>query len=492
MSSVEHPITDIKAVARSHRSKLPLYISERRLLLTLGDLSVLNLVLALVLILVDPASQVATVPVWRYVLWFGLLNVVWLAVAAVFDVFDLRRASQAYRSAWNAAGAAFIAGSIYWLIPFLPPILPSRRIFVFALPVLLALSIGVWRWVYARLLAQPQFNHNALVIGAGQSGAHLARAIAQHTQHDSAESNGIGYHILGFIDDDTSKLNTLVENIPVIGTRTQLVHLAQALQPTEIVLAITHTDTIEPDLFRAILDCHEMGVPITTMSSLYERTMQRVAVEHTGRSLNAIMPVAPAAMHRFYLASKRLLDIAIALLGCIVLLLAMPLVWLANRLTDPGDLFYSQTRVGKNGRLFKVHKFRSMVMDAEAYSGAVWATEDDPRITPIGRILRATRIDELPQFWNVLKGEMSLVGPRPERPHFVDQLADEIIYYRVRHAVKPGITGWAQINYRYGASVDDSLIKLQYDLYYIRHQSIRLDLEIMLRTVQVMLGMRGR
>jgi lipopolysaccharide/colanic/teichoic acid biosynthesis glycosyltransferase len=192
------------------------------------------------------------------------------------------------------------------------------------------------------------------------------------------------------------------------------------------------------------------------------------------------------------MAGRRLFDILIAILGCFVVLLVSPLIWLLNRLTAPGDLFYRQERVGEAGKLFQIVKFRSMMMDAEQGTGAVWATNGDPRVTPVGRILRRMRIDEFPQFWNVLKGDMSVIGPRPERPYFVNQLSTELPFYRVRHAVKPGITGWAQVKYRYGASAEDSLVKLEYDLYYIKHQSPYVDLQILLKTIQVVLGFKGR
>ncbi|MBP7963582.1 MAG: sugar transferase [Caldilineaceae bacterium] len=188
---------------------------------------------------------------------------------------------------------------------------------------------------------------------------------------------------------------------------------------------------------------------------------------------------------------KRLIDLGTALVGLGGLLVVAPLIWLVNRLTSPGDLFYWQERVGKDGRLFRMVKFRSMIMNAEADTGPVWAQENDARITPIGHFLRKSRLDEMPQFWNVLKGEMSLVGPRPERPEFVESLVEEIPEFQSRHVVKPGITGWAQVNHRYVASVDDTLIKLQYDLYYIEHQGGRLDTEIVSKTVRVVLAMQG-
>ncbi|PYQ82399.1 MAG: hypothetical protein DMG01_01075, partial [Acidobacteria bacterium] len=184
-------------------------------------------------------------------------------------------------------------------------------------------------------------------------------------------------------------------------------------------------------------------------------------------------------------------DVAVATAALLVLTPVLVAIAIAIRLTSRGPVFYRQRRVGQNGQLFHVHKFRSMCQDAEAASGAVWAAKGDARITPLGRILRRTRLDELPQFWNILCGHMSLVGPRPERPEFVGALSQQIRFYAQRHIVKPGLTGWAQVRYTYGASVEDALEKLQYDLFYIKHMSITMDLMIMLETVKTVILRRG-
>jgi lipopolysaccharide/colanic/teichoic acid biosynthesis glycosyltransferase len=185
------------------------------------------------------------------------------------------------------------------------------------------------------------------------------------------------------------------------------------------------------------------------------------------------------------------MDISLSLIGLLGLLLLLPFIALAMMLDSPGTLFFRQERVGKGGRSFSIIKFRTMVPDAEKLTGPKWATEDDPRVTRVGRFLRKSRLDELPQLINVLRGEMSLVGPRPERPHFVEQLSRSIPFYRTRNVIKPGVTGWAQVRYAYGNSVTDSLVKLQYDLYYIRHQNLVLDMLIIIRTVGKMFKFAG-
>ena len=235
-----------------------------------------------------------------------------------------------------------------------------------------------------------------------------------------------------------------------------------------------------------------MGVHVTTMSSVYENLTGRVPVQHVGRDLYLALPSGDRPSERVYTAVKRLFDVVVAAFGMTVLAVVAMFVAIGNHFNSPGPLFYQQDRVGKGGKPFLVYKFRSMIPDAEAETGAVWATTNDDRITPVGRFLRKTRLDELPQFINVLKGEMSLIGPRPERPEFVEHLAQSIPFYRARHAVRPGITGWAQVSYRYGSSDDDARIKLEYDLYYVNHMSPLLDIRIMLRTIQVMLAFKGQ
>jgi lipopolysaccharide/colanic/teichoic acid biosynthesis glycosyltransferase len=228
------------------------------------------------------------------------------------------------------------------------------------------------------------------------------------------------------------------------------------------------------------------------MATVYERLTGRVAVEHASRNVEVAAGSSSGALQRVYGLFKRMNDLPAALVGLVVLGLSLPLIWLGNRLWSPGPLFFRQKRVGQGGRPFTLIKYRSMVPNAERLSGAVWATEGDNRITTFGHYLRKMHLDELPQVINVLRGEMSLVGPRPERPEFVGQLSELIPFYRARHCLKPGITGWAQIHQDYGDSIEGAREKLEYDLYYVKNASPTLDITIILRTVAKMLGMKGR
>jgi sugar transferase (PEP-CTERM system associated) len=239
----------------------------------------------------------------------------------------------------------------------------------------------------------------------------------------------------------------------------------------------------------ALLEMKMSGVRFDYLASIYERYTGKIAVENLRPSwliFSAGFRTTPRV-----LAVKRSIDVVVASVGLIIALPIMALVAAAVKATSTGPALYHQRRVGERGSTFLVYKFRSMRADAERTSGAVWSRSGDDRVTPVGRWIRATRLDELPQLWNILRGDMSIVGPRPERPEFIQQLSDEIPYYNQRHMVKPGLTGWAQVRYPYGSSVEDAMQKLQYDLFYIKHISLSMDAWIVLCTVKTVLSRRG-
>jgi len=350
-----------------------------------------------------------------------------------------------------------------------------------------------WRSAYPRLLSARRFARRALVVGAGRAGQMVLEALRE--QGDGA------YQVVGFVDDDAAKWGQAVgwrkgsladardPGPRVLGDRHALRELIAEHGVTTLVLAITHE--VDGDLLAALLDCLELGVEIVPMAVLYEQLTGRVPAEHIGESWYVAMPIDHPGTGVVWPAVKRLMDVLLASVGLVLFGVALPFIALAIYVDSPGPIFYTQERVGKGGRVFRAYKLRSMVPNAEN-GGAVWAQKNDPRVTRVGRLLRKAHIDEFPQFLNILKGEMSAVGPRPERPEFVEELAREIPFYRVRHAVKPGMAGWGLVKQGYGASKEDALLKLQYDLYYIKHQSLWLDLIILLRTVVDTLTLRGR
>jgi exopolysaccharide biosynthesis polyprenyl glycosylphosphotransferase len=258
----------------------------------------------------------------------------------------------------------------------------------------------------------------------------------------------------------------------------------------ELILAITRD--ISTPLFHALMECKEQGVQITLMPVLFEQLTGQVPIEHIGDNWNVALPLDSAEAGGFFPIVKRIFDVTGALLGVSLFVLCLPFIILAIRLDSPGPIFYSQERVGKGGKVFKLLKLRTMVSDAERDGHALRAQAHDPRITRVGRILRKMRLDEMPQLLNILKGDMSAVGPRPERPEHLAELDRLIPFHRLRNAVKPGMAGWAVVNYDYVDSVEDARIRLQYDLYYIKHQSLWLDFLILLRTMGHMFMLKGR
>ncbi len=476
------------------RIKLPslgLGASERRLLLAIMDVACLWLALALAIIWRTDWDRIGAGHLfWGNPSWFVTLLLLWLPVGTLLDIFNLALAASTSHSVIACGAATLLTVLIYQFIPyFTPPLGPRGVIFTFG--ALALLLVCAWRATYALLFVQPSFQQRALVLGAGASG----RALATLLGHVPASGNpfrGTGYQIVGFLDDDPAKQGTVVDGISVLGGSDRLPVLAAELGADEVVLAITHRHTMLEGAFEAILACRERGIRVTTMPSLCERLLGRIPVDHVGRDLQAVLPLEKGPTERLFTAAKWAADRIAGVVGLLALAVLAPLVALANAISSPGPLFFRQSRVGKGGRLFDVIKFRTMTPDAERLTGAVWCAAADPRITPVGRLLRKTRLDELPQCLNILRGEMSLIGPRPERPEFVAQLAEQIPFYRARHAVLPGLTGWAQVRYGYGDSVDDARIKLEHDLYYVKHAGFYLDLLILLKTPAIMFSLRGQ
>jgi exopolysaccharide biosynthesis polyprenyl glycosylphosphotransferase len=355
---------------------------------------------------------------------------------------------------------------------------PPRLFFIYFL-VIACSGIILWRWTYAAASSFLPIQHSVLIVGGGEGARDIARALKQVSR--------VSYQVMGFVDDDSVMRSDLLDDVPVLGRIEDLPRLVTQFNAQEIVVATDRA--IDSTLFQLLVDCHGLGARVSYMPDLYDQLSRRIPVQHTDPAwaLNVIEKLPS----RLSLSCKRLVDLILAGVGLLTLAPFLPLVALAIKLDSPGPVFYRQIRSGRAGRHFTILKFRTMVVDAEQDGQARWATEDDPRITAVGRFLRKTRVDELPQLHNVLRGDMSIVGPRPERPEFVEQLAQEIPFYRTRLMVKPGLTGWAQIHYSYGNSTEDALIKLQYDFHYLRYWSFWMDLYIIFRTLGVAFRFKG-
>lgn len=476
-------------------TRLRLEISERRLLLRIGDLVLATVgslsALAAWSIVADRPLNLALIE--SQLPWMLAIGLGWLAWLALADMYELRQVVVVRWSMRRIAIGAFTIGLIYIIYFFVTAVPPSSMAASAAMaqttPLRLAPGIAIlacagllalWRWTYALVLGGPHARRRVLVLGAGAAGTTIADVL-----RDSAH-----FQIIGFVDDDVQKLGTRICDVPVLGGHARMLELAELHTVDELIVAIS--GTMSGDVFQAVMDCHERGVMVTPMPLLYEQLTGKVAVEHIGSQWYVALPFESRPFSTLGHMAKRAIDILCGLVIGVVFLIALPFIALAIKLDSRGPVFYRQERMGLHGKVFTVVKFRSMVADAERDGKAQWATKNDARITRVGRIMRKTRLDELPQVINVIKGDMSMVGPRPERPQFIEKLQRQIPFYRTRLAAKPGLTGWAQVSYGYGATVEDALIKLQYDLYYIKHQSPWFDLKILLRTVGVVLKMKGQ
>lgn len=490
MSVAPLPTRKLFLPAIRPRLRVTLSPGERRLLLQGADLLILNVALLLAVII---WNEFAATPelLLAYAKWFITLTVYWLIIAAVLDLYDLARAASGSAIVLNAGIAVGLTVAAYVATPWLtPPVLARSYVFGFA-GMSLAGVLG-WRLFYARVLAQAGFYRRALLLGDWQSDSVLAADVSAVATAAGPRANpfrGTGYQIVGYVAGNPPPDDGL---IPWLGPSEALACLARSHAVDEIIVVQELPHLLDPALYEVVLDCQELGLRVTPLSEVYQRLTARFPVRYAQRDPALLFSTADQPAWRLYAAAKRLLDVLASVLGLVVLASVIPFVALANALWAPGPLFYRQQRLGLGGKPFPLLKFRSMRPDAEATTGAVWSADNDDRITPVGRWLRKTRLDELPQVVNVLRGEMSLVGPRPERPEFVGELARQMPIYRVRHTVRPGITGWAQIRYRYGNSIEDARQKLEYDLYYIMHRSFYLDLLIMAKTIPVLLSFRGK
>jgi len=343
----------------------------------------------------------------------------------------------------------------------------SRRVAAGGVATFLILGPAVRCLAYWLLRAYPR---GLLIIGTGPAG--------QLAHRDRANRLARNCRLVGSVEIDPELVGRTRRGLRVLGTIDRIEEICLRHDVHEVIIGSDLAD--HPEVAQAALACLRLGCRVTNEVTFCEKAFGEVPVEHVGPDWFLF---ADLQTHREEVAAvKRMLDLVTAVIGLVCSLPLWPLIALLVKLDSPGPVFYSQRRVTQNGRIFRLFKFRTMRTDAEADGLPAWAVENDPRVNPIGRFLRRSRLDELPQLWNILLGQMSLVGPRPERPEFVERLTREIPFYSERLLIKPGLTGWAQINYHYGASVEDARKKHQFDLYYIKHMSLELDLVIMLRT----------
>ena len=413
-------------------------------------------------------------------LWkIGLVTVVCQLCLYYNDFYDLTlvySSRELIVRLLQAVGAASIVlAALYFTMPSL---MIGDGIFVSALVVFVVGILG-WRLLFNYLTGSLRLQERILVVGTGETARKVVRQILDQRE--------FAYRVIGFIDDDATRIGERIVNPGIVGTPADMAALIATHQIDRIVVGLSDRRGKLPveELLRAKM----AGIRVEDATTTYERVTGKILID----DLRPSWLIFSDGFHvsRITRWMKRSIDLALAL---VLFVLASPLMVLTAIaiLVETGrPLLYCQERVGENGKIFTLCKFRSMRQDAEIGGTPIWATDGDNRITRVGRFIRKTRLDELPQIWNVVLGAMSFVGPRPERPYFVAELAREIPFYSQRHVVKPGLTGWAQVKYRYGASLEDAMEKLRYDLYYIKHLSVFFDLTIVFDTVKVVLFRKG-
>jgi sugar transferase (PEP-CTERM system associated) len=376
--------------------------------------------------------------------------------------------------------AAIFLAFVYFI---LPPAVIGTGIFIISIAFVVLLVVS-WRFFYTMILNRGYFNQKIILIGS--------TGLIKNIKSEINERKDCGYHIVAEVPEasHTNRLNEDGVNNPgnLCGQKYEgLAELARANRIEKIIVALAEKRNNFPT--NELLKCRVNGIEIIDGNSFFEMLTGKLIV-------NAINPswlifskgFRKSRIRRF---TKRSVDLILSLVLLIFSLPLIGIIALLIKLDSKGPVIFSQERVGQDRKIYRIHKFRSMICEAEKDCGPIWAGDDDPRITRVGRVIRKWRFDEIPQLWNVLKGDMSFVGPRPEREYFVDQLEKIVPYYQERHTVKPGISGWAQVSYGYGASIEDAIEKLNYDLFYIKNMTFFMDLMIVMRTIKIVLSRKG-
>jgi len=437
------------------KSRLSLRLRERRLILVFGDL-VFSYTALIIAIYAWAFAETQPLPILEFIQirlegWFFLLPVIWLLLN--IESFDSHKSVDFKQTLSSIVTAFFIGFVIYMAIFFLVPTsLPRRGVAVFLITTTL-LSTG-WRYIYIRIFSGNRFLNKTLLVGAGVTGQALLKIVS--------EMDLKLINIVSVVDDNKDMQGKKFHGYLVEGGSELVLKIIDKYEISDVIVAIS--GPMGTNMFKALLDVQEMGLKINSMPKAYEEILTRVPVNYLESDWILKSFVDEANQSTFYEIFKRMVDIIGALIGLVLLILIGPFICLAILLETGKPVFFKQERAGKNSVPFTMQKFRSMIVEAEIDGKAILASEEDNRATKVGKFLRKTHLDEWLQFWNVLKGEMSIVGPRPERPELVDEFQSKIPFYRARLLAKPGITGWAQIHYNYFSTIDEMTMKLEYDL----------------------------
>lgn len=459
--------------------KIHFEVSERKVLLKFFD----------VIFVLFALYVISSIFNFKY-FTFSATNYYWAIVLAlyinifgsVFEMYNLQVASNQFQIIKSIILTSSTTVLVYLLTPLYTPVLPSNRLQIIIFFVSIFFSLLIWRIFYVKFLASHRFVKKAILVCDKEQLQELISGLENADPH---------YKILAFVNSDGDDSLTVNFNSIKNIKPNDLDNYVRNNSISEIVIASQKTEAITVALYNQLIYLLESGFIIREYTQVYEAITQRIPVQYVSRDFYRYFPFSRSNQNHLYLLVTRLAEIIFSLVGLLFGLLFFPLIVVGNFIGNRGALFYTQERVGQNGKYFKIYKYRTMVKNAES-NGAVFTSINDTRITPFGKFMRKTRLDEFPQFINILKGDMAIIGPRPERPVFVNEIAEVMPFYETRHVVKPGLTGWAQVNYTYGDSIQDSLVKLQYDLYYIKHRSVFLDINIIIKTFSTVLFYRGQ
>lgn len=463
--------------------RLRLKPGERRFILLTGDfiVALISMVLAIFIwarpdwLNLSPEFLQLRIPSWYYFLPF-------LWILLLLELYDSRRAGHQRETIQGIGLAAGLSLILYLLIYFTSAPKSMPRLGVAVYIILVSLLTLVWRLTYIRVFTARLLMRRVLIIGAGRAGKMLVDVISS--------LKPLPFELVGLIDDDPEKIGIVLNGYRILGGNNQLLAFINEFDISDLIFAISKE--MNPEMLAVLMKAEEMGIEVTTMPVIYEELLGRVPISVLESDWLLRSFVDQAHAGGFYEMAKRLMDIIGSLVGTLMMVLLLPIIAPMIVLDSGFPVFYSQYRLGKNGKLYKIFKFRTMYHKPEKEGEACATMENDKRITRAGRLLRRSHLDELPQFINVLIGEMSLVGPRAEIPELADILQTSVPFYRVRLLVRPGLTGWAQVHYKYAATAEDTAFKLEHDLYYIKHRHLLLDFTILIQTIGTVLRFRGR
>ena len=452
-------------------------ISERKLLLR-----ILDVVFALSgIIIFSKLNQFSYFDIENSsISWYLLLSAYILFFGTIFEMYDLRKSESKFKILKNLLLSILLVVLFYLLTPIYTPSLPNNRIEILYFFFILFVSISLWRFMYITFITSPRFFTYSIIVGDFYDLDEIVKELKE---------NDPNFYVKGYLHSKLERVKTFNSDIIALNYDTLESFVIQN-NISEIIVTNSFKG-VDDKLARKLIPLLKKGYSIRSYSHVYEDLANKVAVQHVGNDFYCYFPFSKSHSNKLYQTFHKLVDIIFGIIGICFIIVIIPFIFLINLFYNKGPIFYKQNRVGKNGKHFSLYKLRTMATDAEK-KGVQWATKDDIRVTQFGKILRKTRLDEIPQFINVLKGDMSFIGPRPERPQFVEELKEQVPFYEIRQVIRPGVTGWAQVNAKYASSAYDTIEKLQFDLYYIKNRNVFLDLRVVLKTVTTIIFFRGQ